>query len=255
GMAPERDADAFGVAEREVVALPHVIEAVELHHHVVDHVHAALDKGDTVVARIDVQKIGGERSQPIVAELEFEDILIKRHHLGDSLEMHHHVAQGERTGAETRNVAPGLERIAGGLRTIEDFEPIAGGIVEYDHVRHMPLAGERTRAARNLGSPSFDARRDGLERSSIRNLPAEESDALSAVGVNHQALLAIVHAEDETRAAFVDALQPEQLFAIARPVSHLLGPNADIAQRVDAHGAPHYSFDRGGGCCKKLNPR
>src|SRR5215475_9683251 len=38
GMAAERDADALGVAEREIVALAHIVEAVELHHHVMDHV-------------------------------------------------------------------------------------------------------------------------------------------------------------------------------------------------------------------------
>src|SRR5262249_23222566 len=42
GMAAERDADALGVAEREIVALAHIVEAVELHHHVMDHVDAAL---------------------------------------------------------------------------------------------------------------------------------------------------------------------------------------------------------------------
>src|SRR5205823_7478283 len=158
--------------------------------------------------------------------------------LGDALEMHHHVAHAERTGAEAGNVAPGLERIGGGFCTIEDLVPIAGGIVEYDQVRHMPLSGERARAAGDLGSRGFDARRDGVEGGSIGNLPAEESDALSAVGVDHQALFAIVHTEGETRSALVDALQPEQLFAIARPVFHLLGANPDIAQRVDAHDAP-----------------
>src|SRR5712691_9039336 len=42
GMAPERDADALGCAEREIVALADVVEAVELDHHMMDHVDAAL---------------------------------------------------------------------------------------------------------------------------------------------------------------------------------------------------------------------
>src|SRR5262249_49506659 len=70
GMAAQRDADALGLTEREIVALAHIVEAVELHHHVMDHVDAALDKGDAVMARIDVEEIAGERAQPIVAELE-----------------------------------------------------------------------------------------------------------------------------------------------------------------------------------------
>src|SRR2546423_15153003 len=150
-MASGRDADAFGIAEREIVALPKVVEAIELPHHVVDHVHAALDEGDTVVAWIDVQEIGREWSQPIVAELKFEDVLIKRHHLGDALEMHHHVAHAERTGAEAGNVASRPERIGGGLRAMKDFEPIAGGVIEYEQVFHTPLARQGAPAARDLG--------------------------------------------------------------------------------------------------------
>src|SRR5262249_13623053 len=72
----------------------------------------------------------------------------------------------------------------------------------------------------------------------VGDLPAEEGDALPAVGVDHQALLAIVHAEGEARAALVDALQAEEIFAVARPVAHVLGANPDIAQRFDAHDHP-----------------
>src|SRR5262245_13833818 len=237
-MAAEGDADALGVAEREIVALAHIVEAVELHHHVMDHVDAAFDEGDAVVARIDVEEIGRERAQPVVAYLEFEDVLIERHHLGDALEMHHHVAHAERTGAEAGNVAAGLERIGGYLRAVEDFEPVTGGIVEHDQVVDVALAGERARAARNLSAGRLDARRYRVERRGVGDLPAEEADALPAVGVNHEALLAIIHAEGEARAALVDALQAEEIFAVARPVAHVLGANPDIAQRFDAHGGP-----------------
>src|SRR6516162_890918 len=238
GMAAERDADALGLAEREIVALAHIVEAVELHHHVMDHVDAALDESDAVMARIDVEEIGRERAQPVVADLEFEDVLIERHHLGDALEMHHPVAHAERAGAEAGNVAAGLERIGGGLSAVEDFEPVAGGIVEHDQVFDVALAGKRARAARNLGAGRLDARRHRVERRGVGDLPAEEADALPAVGVDHEPLLAIIHAEGEARAALVDALQAEEVFAVARPVAQVLGANPDIAQRLDAHDGP-----------------
>src|SRR5262249_24818653 len=38
GMAAQRDADALGLAERKIIALAHIVEAVELDHHVMDHV-------------------------------------------------------------------------------------------------------------------------------------------------------------------------------------------------------------------------
>src|SRR5262249_17763366 len=64
--------------------------------------------------------------------------------------------------------------------------------------------------------------------------PPEDADALPAVGVDHEPLLAIIHAEGEARAALVDALQAEEVFAVARPVAQVLGANPDIAQRFDA---------------------
>src|SRR6516165_1472308 len=97
---------------------------------------------------------------------------------------------------------------------------------------------ERARAACNLGAGRLDARRHGVKRRGVGDLPAEEGDALPAVGVDHQALLAIIHAEGEARAALVDALQAEEVFAVARPVAHVLGANPDIAQRFDAHDDP-----------------
>src|SRR5262249_16591562 len=108
GMATERDADALGVAEREIVALSHIVETVELHHHVMDHVDAALDEGDAVMARIDVEEIGRKRAQPVVADLELEDVLIERHHLGDALEMHHHVAMPSGPVRRPEMLRPGL---------------------------------------------------------------------------------------------------------------------------------------------------
>src|SRR5262249_25141939 len=84
----------------------------------------------------------------------------------------------------------------------------------------------------------LDARRHGVERRGVGDLPAEEADALPAVGVDHEALLAIVHAEGKARAALVDALQTEEVFAIARPVAHVLAANPDVAQRFAAHDPP-----------------
>src|SRR5262245_42125415 len=200
GMAAEGHGDALRVAQREIVALADIVEAVELHHHVVDHVDAALDEGNAVMAWIDVEEIGRERPQPVVADPEPEHVLIKCHHVGDALEMHHDVAHAERTGAKAGNVAAGLERIASSLRAVENFQSIAGGVVEHNQIRHVPLVGERPRSARDLGAGSLDPRRDGVERGAIRHLPAEESDALSAVGVDHESLLAVIHSKRKRRA-------------------------------------------------------
>src|SRR5262245_18660988 len=163
-MATERDADALGITKRKIVALAHVVEAVELHHHVMNHIDAALDEGDAVVARIDVEEVARERAQPIITELELEDVLIEGHYLRDALEMHDHMAHAEGTGTETGHVAARLERIGGDLRAVENFEPIAGGIVEHDQVSDAPLVGERARAGRDFDAGGLDARRHRVER-------------------------------------------------------------------------------------------
>src|SRR5262245_9120712 len=238
GMAAERDADALGIAEREIVALADVVEAVELHHHVMHHVDAALDEGDAVVARIDVEEIGRERAQPVVADPELENVLIELHHLADALEMHHHMAHPERSGAEAGNVAAGLEGIGRGFGAVEDLQAIAGGVVEHDQILDVALVGQRPRAARDLGAGGLDPRGDGVERRGVGDLPAEEADALAAVGIDQESLLTVIHAEGERRAAVVDALQAEEVRAVRAPVAQILGANADIAQSFDAHDGP-----------------
>jgi len=57
--------------------------------------------------------------------------------------------------------------------------------------------------------------------------------------MHDDALLAVVHAERHGRARLVDALQPEQVRPIARPVAQLLGAHADVAQSLNAHLAFH----------------
>src|SRR5262249_48604170 len=238
GVTTERNPYALGIAKGKIVALAHIIEAVELDHHVVDHVDAALNKGDAVMARIDMEEIPREWPQPIVTELELEDISVERHHLCDAFEMHHHVAHAERTGAKAGDVAAGLERIGGSLRTVKDFQPVAAGIAEHDQVRNVPLAGKRARAAGDLSASRFNPRRYLVESGGVRDLPAEERDTLAAVAIDDQTLLAVVHTTGQAWPTLADALHPEQPFAVARPVVDILGANPDIAQRFDAHDNP-----------------
>jgi hypothetical protein len=93
----------------------------------------------------------------------------------------------------------------------------------------------------------LDARRHRVERGGVRNLPTEKADALPAVGIDDEPLLAIIHAEGEARAGLVGALKAEELFAIARPVIHVLGANPDIAQCFDAHMVLARCLRRSGG--------
>src|SRR5262249_54809755 len=82
------------------------------------------------------------------------------------------------------------------------------------------------------------ARSEGIERRGIHDLPAEVGDALPAVGLDHQPLLAVIHAEGEARTGLVDALEAQHRRAVAAPVADILGADADIAQSLDAHDEP-----------------
>src|SRR5260370_1576716 len=112
--------------------------------------------------------------------------------------MQPHVADAERTGAEAGDVAAGLERIGGALRAVEDFQPVAAGIAEHDQVRNVPLAGERARAARDLGPGRFDARRYLVESGGVSDPPAPERGTPAAIRVADPALVAGLPTESQT---------------------------------------------------------
>src|ERR1051326_347203 len=111
-------------------------------------------------------------------------------------------------------------------------QPVAERVGERDQIRNWALVGQRAAAARNLDPCAFEMRRQCIECSRVGDFPAEERDALAAVGIDDDALLAVVHAEGERVARFVDALQAEEPAAVARPIVQILGADPDITQRL-----------------------
>ena len=77
-VAAQRDPDSVFFAEGQIVALPHVVEAVELHHQMVGGAAAGLDEGNRVMARIGVEEIRLERPHHIVGQTEPEHVAIER---------------------------------------------------------------------------------------------------------------------------------------------------------------------------------
>src|SRR5690348_1484257 len=104
--------------------------------------------------------------------------------------MEYHVPESERAGAEAGNAAARLERLARRFRTVKNLEPVALRIVQDDQIRDMPLFGKRPRAACHRDLPTLQLGGQRVERRGIGNLPAEKTDALAAVGLDHNALLA-----------------------------------------------------------------
>src|SRR5262249_61925788 len=101
-----------------------------------------------------------------------------------------------------------------------------------------PLLGGCGGAGRNRTARRFEPRRERTERSGVRDLPAEHVNALAAVGIHDDPLLAVVHAERDRRARLVDALQPEEAGTEARPVGEVPGAGLDITQSFDVHARP-----------------
>src|SRR5262245_27923439 len=104
-----------------------------------------------------------------------------------------------------------------------------------DQVLDAPLIRLRPRAARHRDLALFEPCGERIERRTVGHFPAKEADALTAVRIHDDALLAVVHAERQARAAPVDALQAEQAGAVPAPVVERLGANADVSQSLDAH--------------------
>src|SRR5215212_8552035 len=77
-----------------------------------------------------------------------------------------------------------------------------------------------------------------LQRRGIGHFPAVEDWTLALGRINHHALLAIVHAEGQRRAALIDQLHAEEAAAIGGPVLQALGPNAHISKCLQVHRPP-----------------
>lgn len=87
----------------------------------------------------------------------------------------------------------------------------------------MPFVSESTRSLRHFDPRVFKPRGKRIERHGVRDLPAEKANTLAAVGLDDDALLAIVHAKGKRGAGFVHALQSQQTRAIACPIAQILG--------------------------------
>src|SRR5262249_19549562 len=150
---------------------------------------------EAVVALIDVQKARLEWMRVIVGEPEAEELAVERHHaldLLDALDVEHNVPEAQWPGAETGDRPARHEWLGSHLGAVKNLQAVAERVVEHDEVLHHPLVGKRARAARDLHIRGFELRGQRIERSSVGHLPAEHIDALAAIGVNDDALLAVV---------------------------------------------------------------
>ena len=129
------------------------------------------------------------------------------------------MAEPQWPGAEAGDRAAGPERLGGGLGAMEKFEPVPDRVVENDQIFDVTLIGEPPRAARDFYLRGLELRGNAVERRRVGNLPTKKADPFPAIHIDHEPLLAVIHAEGERRARSVDPLQAEQASAVARPVA------------------------------------
>src|SRR5262249_10279157 len=111
-VASEGHREPAFFAEREVEPLADIVERIKLDHHVMDLGLPGLYEGKAVVTCIDVQEARGERLRVIIAQAEAEYGLVEVGDLVDLLDIHHNVAEAERSGAESGDRAARLEGVA-----------------------------------------------------------------------------------------------------------------------------------------------
>src|ERR1700761_3068068 len=118
---------------------------------------------------------------------------------------------------------------------MEDLDPVADRIVEYDEIADMPFVRERPAAGGYLDAAIVETARQRIKRRTIGDLPAEEVHAITVALVDHEALLAVIHPERQRRSALVDSLQAEMARAEIRPILEGFAANPYIAQGLHAH--------------------
>src|SRR5690348_6657084 len=143
------------------------------------------------------------------------------------------MAKAERSGAESRDGAAGAERRLVDLRTVKGLQPVAGRIVKRDQRGDAPCVGEGAWLRRHRDARALQPRRQRLEGRVIRHLPAEKARTVAHRAIDHDALLAVIHAEGEQRIAALDRLQSHQVGAELPPVVELVRSEAGISQTPD----------------------
>src|ERR1700676_5226202 len=116
--------------------------------------HRCRDDGDAVMARVDVHEISLQRRDHEVADAKAEQVLVERQGSVDVWNGQKRVSHTLRAGAETGNVAAGLERGVGDMGAMESFQAVAGRVREGDQVRHTTLVSQRSGFVSATPAPS-----------------------------------------------------------------------------------------------------
>src|SRR2546421_10157674 len=144
------------------------------------------------------------------------------------------MAHAERPCAKARDRATGTKRLGRDLRSMKCFQPVAKRVSEYDEIAHAPLVREYTGTARDLHAGALQLVGERIERGAIGDFPAVERHAVAS-RIHDYALLAVIHAQRERRAALLDQLHAEKTRGVTRPVFEIFRFDPDVSERLERH--------------------
>ena len=196
---------------------------------------AGADHREAVVATVEMEEVERVGREAEVGHLEPEQVAIERERRRDIGHVQHHVAHAVRAGLEAGDRPPGPEWIGRDLRPAEHFHAVAVRIGEADQPRDAPLVGEAARLARYRDAVVLQPAGQAIEVAGRLRLPAEKAESVAVCCGDHEALLAVVHAERARGFRAVGFLHAEQLRGERAPVVELARLDADIAERLQFH--------------------
>src|SRR4051794_38801810 len=142
-MAAERGDDFLWGTLQQVIALADIVKLIVLDQQMMHATHWRLYKGDAVMARVDVHEIGLQRRDHEVADAKAQYVLIEGQCSVDVRERQKGMAHTLWAGAETGDVAAGLERGLGYVGAVEGFQAVAGRISEGDQPGYAAFISQR----------------------------------------------------------------------------------------------------------------
>src|SRR5579871_2446581 len=148
------------------------------------------------------------------------------------------MSHAERPGAESRDQAARTKRLIRHRRAMKRLQSIAGGIAKRDQASDKALVRERAAFALHGDARLLQPSRQRIQRGGVFNLPSKILSPVRQGAVEHQALLAIIHAEGTRSTAAIDRFHAEAASGQRCPIVEPGRADAEITECPDFHERP-----------------
>ena len=173
--------------------------------------------------------------QRIIADVEAEDVAVKRKQRCDIGNMKNRVPHAVGTRQKPFDSTVGAERVCCKARVGEQFDTVAVRVVEMDHALDEPLVTQRTARLGDGDTGSFNPRRQPVEIGGVGHLPPHKGELVAPFVNDHQPLTPVIHAEGHGPTTGINLLHAKQPARIIGPVGKSLRPDPHISKRNNRH--------------------